>query len=91
MPVRRDLLYAGILDALLFDQQSDLLAESIILLREPDSGVPAIGSPASGECEGEVGERDRVENGGSDVFRPTFRQREPCGLFRIEHGALGKI
>jgi hypothetical protein len=49
-PVRRYLLNAAILDALFLGQQSDFLPESIILLFEPDSGVPTVGSPASGEC-----------------------------------------
>ena len=82
---------AAIFYALLFDQQGDLLPESIVFLREPDSGVPAVGSPASGECKREVGERNSVEYGGSDVFRPAFRQRESCGLVWTEHWALGKI
>ena len=90
-PVRRNLLNTAILDALLLDQQGDLLAESIILLLESDPGVEAVRSPASGECKREVGKGDRVENGGSDMFRPAFRQREPCGLVWIQHEALGKI
>ena len=50
---------------------ANLLSEAAVLGFQPDSGVDAVGGDAAGEGNGEVSQRDHVDDGGSDSFRPA--------------------
>jgi hypothetical protein len=61
-PLGWDTQHPGVLDAHLFNEEGDLLPESVLFLLEPDTCVPVINGPASGVGQREPGERGRVDD-----------------------------
>jgi hypothetical protein len=53
---RIDLGQANILDSEFLAEQLGLLVELVVLGRQADAGVDAVGSPATGCYDGEVGQ-----------------------------------
>jgi hypothetical protein len=73
---RTDLGEASVLDPEFLAEQLDLLLELVVLGRQADACVDAVGSPAAGRHDSEVGQGDDVENGRLDVLGPSGRQRD---------------
>ena len=70
---RPDALSVGPLQDLLA-KELDLLFESVVVAGEPHTGIDAVGGPATGRCDGIVGQGDDVQEGGF------------CGIFgRYDH------
>jgi len=70
-----DLGEAGILDAEFFAKEFDLLLELVVLGRQADSGVEAVGRPAAGYYDSVMGQGDDVQNSGLDVLGPAGGHR----------------
>ena len=70
--LRRDSIHPGIFDSELFGQEGQLLPQPMVLLLESHAGVPAIGGPAPGMGQGELCERNGVDDAGSDTTRPAL-------------------
>ena len=67
----RKLRHPHIFDADLLPQEADLLMGSIQLRFQPDPGVGAVGRPASGVGQRELGQTHHVQDGRFDPGRPT--------------------
>ena len=65
----------GVLDADFLAEQLGFLLELVVLNRQSDAGVDAVGGPAASGYDGVVGQRDDVQNGRFDVLGPPLRQR----------------
>ena len=53
------------------------MPEAVVVGLEPDTGVPAVGRPAPGGGQGEVGQGDGVDNPGSYPPGPAGGQGDP--------------
>ena len=60
--MRMDLGHARILDANLFPEQIEILAETLILAGESDAGIDAVRSPSPGAGDGIVSKRNDVDD-----------------------------
>jgi hypothetical protein len=69
--VGHDVLHAGILDADLFAQKRDLLPMPFELRPEAEAGIEALGGPAEGHGQGEIGEGDGVHCRRADATGPS--------------------
>jgi hypothetical protein len=76
-PLGEEAAHATVLDADLLTQKGDLLAQPLVVLFESDASIEAISSRASGEGDGELGERYYADDGGPDTAWPAFGQRQP--------------
>ena len=63
---RRGLLPAGVLDADLFAKEFDFLVQTVVFGLQAYAGVEAIGRPAAGMSDGELGQGNDVKDGGLD-------------------------
>ena len=79
-PMRIDGCHAGILDPGFLTQQGELLDSAVTFCLEPNSRIDTIGRPAASVGGGELGQRDDLQDGPSDVSRPRFRERDG-GIF----------
>ena len=59
---RIDLSDASVLDPELLAEQFDLLLGLVVVAGEPDSGVDAVGSPAAGCYDGEMGQGNDMQD-----------------------------
>ena len=73
--VRVDLRHASVLDAEFLAEQLGIVLELIVVSRQANAGVDAVGSPAASRRDGVVGQGDDVQDGGFDVLGPSGRQR----------------
>ena len=60
-PLRCDLHYAGVLDAVLFAQQGTLFVEPVVHRCESPPRIDAIDGPGTRVYDGVVGQCDRME------------------------------
>ena len=63
---------AEVLDADLFPQQGDSLAEPVVFGLEADACVDRVGGPAAGVGDGELGQADHLQDGRLDGSGPAF-------------------
>jgi hypothetical protein len=69
----RKLHHPHIFDARLLPQQGDFLKRTVQLRFQSDPGVGAVGRPASGVSQRELGQADHVQDGRLDPGRPSTR------------------
>ena len=72
---RIDLGKPSVLDAEFLTEQLGLLLDLVVLGRQANAGLDAVGSPARGCYDSVVAQGDDVQDGGSDALGPSGRQR----------------
>ena len=76
----------GARDADLFPQKRDFLPQPLELRAEAEAGIEALGGPAEGGGQGEIGERDGVHGRRADAAGPAAGQRKRMGQRDTGHG-----
>jgi hypothetical protein len=89
--MRAELGHACVLDADFFAEKRGFCLQPIVLGGQPNSGVDAVGGPAAGMCRCELRQRDDVEDGGFDGFRPALGQRDLFLWFSFGHSRLARF
>ena len=89
-PLRRDLCYAGVLDAELFAQQGTRCVEPVVFRRQSHPCIDTIGGLGTRIDDGVVGQCDRMEYRRLNAVLPALGKMKPWWLRVGKHRDLRK-